>query len=168
MKKADKKPVEEIISRAPLTGSTKVYVDGKIHPIKVAMREITLVETKRSNGKMENNPPVTVYDTSGPYTDPNFSVDIKKGLPRLREQWIIDRNDVEQLDAVSSDYGKERKNDSTLNDLRFEHISKPYRAKKGANVSQMHYAKKGIVTPEMEYIAIRENQRIDELRSQLN
>lgn len=168
MKKSEKKPTEEIISCTPLTGSTKVYVDGKIHPIKVAMREITLSETKHANGKTEVNHPVAVYDTSGPYTDPNFSIDIKKGLPRLREQWIIDRHDVEQLNTISSDYGKERMNDKALDNLRFEHISKPYRAKKGSNVSQMHYAKKGIITPEMEYIAIRENQRVDELRSKLN
>ncbi|MBA3705112.1 MAG: phosphomethylpyrimidine synthase ThiC, partial [Bacteroidetes bacterium] len=168
MKKSEKKPTQEIISRTPLTGSVKVYVEGKIHPIKVAMREITLTETKHSNGRIEINHPVSVYDTSGPYTDSNFSIDIKKGLPRLREQWIIDRNDVEQLDAISSDYGKERMNDKALDNLRFEHISKPYRAKKGANVSQMHYAKKGIITPEMEYIAIRENQRVDELRLKLN
>jgi phosphomethylpyrimidine synthase len=168
MKKSEKKPGEEIISTTPLTGSVKVYVDGKIHPIKVAMREIRLAETKHSNGKTEINHPVTVYDTSGPYTDPSISIDIKKGLPRLREQWILDRKDVEQLSTVSSEYGTQRMNDQSLDVLRFEHISKPYRAKKGANVSQMHYAKKGIITPEMEYIAIRENQRNDELRSKLN
>jgi len=168
MKKKENKPADEIISRTPLTGSAKVYVEGKIHPIKVAMREIRLAETKHSNGKVEINHPVTVYDTSGPYTDPLFSIDIKKGLPRLREQWIIDRNDVEQMDSISSDYGKQRMNDKTLDSLRFEHISKPYKAKAGCNVSQMHYAKKGIITPEMEYIAIRENQRNDELKSKLN
>lgn len=168
MKKKEKKPTEEIISRKPLTSSKKVYVEGKLHSIKVAMREIILSETKLANGKTEVNHPVAVYDTSGAYTDPQILIDIKKGLPRLREQWILDRKDVEQLGSVSSDYGKERLKDATLNNLRFEHLHKPYRAKKGANVSQMHYAKKGIITPEMEYIAIRENQRIDELKTQLN
>src|SRR4051812_32441629 len=119
MKKKENKPADEIISRKPLTGSAKIHVHGKIHPIKVAMREIVLTETKHSNGKIESNHSVTVYDTSGPYTDPNFSVDIKKGLPRLREQWIMDRNDVEQLGAISSDYGKERMNDKELDHLRF-------------------------------------------------
>ncbi len=168
MKKTDKKPTEEIISRTPLSSSKKIYVKGSIHPIEVAMREISLTDTKLANGQAEHNHPVTVYDTSGPYTDPHHEIDIRKGLPRLREQWITDRNDVEQLPAVSSEYGKERKDDASLDLLRFEHIRNPYRAKKGANVSQMHYAKKGIITPEMEYIAIRENQRIQELGSQLN
>jgi phosphomethylpyrimidine synthase len=168
MKKADKAPESEIISRQPFTGSKKIHVDGVIHPIKVAMREISLAPTKLSNGKMENNASVTVYDTSGPYTDEQINIDIKKGLPRLREQWILDRNDVEQLDKVSSAYGKQRKEDESLDHLRFEHIKNPLRAKKGQCVSQLHYAKKGIITPEMEYIAIRENQRIDLLRHQLN
>jgi phosphomethylpyrimidine synthase len=168
MKKADKAPESEIISRQPFTGSKKIHVDGVIHPIKVAMREISLAPTKLSNGKMENNASVTVYDTSGPYTDEQINIDIKKGLPRLREQWILDRNDVEQLDKVSSAYGKQRKEDESLDHLRFEHIKNPLRAKKGQCVSQLHYAKKGIITPEMEYIAIRENQRIDQLRHQLN
>ena len=168
MKKNEKNVTQEIISRTPLTNSNKVYVEGKLHPIKVAMREIVLSETKLANGKTELNHPVAVYDTSGSYTDPRISIDIKKGLPRLREQWIVDRKDVEQLDAVSSKYGKERMTDASLDNLRFEHLHKPYRAKKGVNVSHMHYAKKGIITPEMEYIAIRENQRIDELKTQLN
>ena len=168
MKKDEKKVTQEIISRAPLTNSNKVYVEGKLHPIKVAMRQIVLSETKLANGKTELNHPVAVYDTSGSYTDPHISIDIKKGLPRLREQWIVDRKDVEQLDTVSSQYGKERMTNSALDSLRFEHLHKPYRAKNGSNVSQMYYAKKGIITPEMEYIAIRENQRIDELKTQLN
>jgi len=165
MKKEDKIPTEKSITCEPLTGSGKVYVSGKIFPIKVAMREISLSETKHFNGKIEKNEPVTVYDTSGPYTDINYKVDIKKGLPRLREQWILDRGDVEQLNAVSSEFGKERAEDKSLDALRFEHIAKPFGAKKGANVSQMHYAKKGIITAEMEYIAIRENQKIDEMNS---
>ncbi len=168
MSKQDKTPEQQSISTGPISGSRKIYVNGKIHNIKVAMREITLSPTKLSNGKVENNAPVTVYDASGAYTDVDAKIDIRKGLPRLREQWILDRNDVEYLTETSSEYGKERMNDKSLDHLRFEHISKPLKAKKGANVSQLYYAKKGIITPEMEYIAIRENQRYDELKSQVN
>ncbi|HEY8691041.1 MAG TPA: phosphomethylpyrimidine synthase ThiC [Chitinophagaceae bacterium] len=169
MKKTDKAPGQETISTAPFEGSKKFYAEGTLHKnIKVAMREITLSPTKLTGGKTEDNPSVIVYDTSGPYTDENVQIDIKKGLPRLREQWILDRKDVEQLDEVSSAYGKQRKEDASLNALRFEHIKKPLRAKSGGNVTQLHYAKKGIITPEMEYIAIRENQRIDALKYKLN
>lgn len=168
MVKIEKTPTERTITVGPISGSKKVYVDGIFHPIKVAMREITLSSTKLATGGIEHNPPVTVYDTSGPYTDENYKVDIKKGLPRIREQWILDRGDVEQLTDASSQYGKERKNDQTLNHLRFEHIKAPMRAKPGKNVTQLHYAKQGIITPEMEYIAIRENQRIDEIKQHLN
>ena len=157
---------EEKISRTPFPNSTKIYVDGTIHPIKVAMREIALADTKLSNGRIEKNPPVTVYDTSGPFTDPNIEIDIRKGLPRIREQWILDRNDVEELTEISSEYGKKRLNDEKLNELRFEYLHKPMRAKKGANVSQLYYAKQGIITPEMEYIAIRENQRLELINKQ--
>ena len=166
MKKEETSPKQEVITREPLTGSRKIYVQGKIHDIKVAMREITLSDTvQKMNGgagKVEKNIPVTVYDTSGPYTDPDFNIDLKKGLPRLREEWIQKRGDVEQLSEFSSEYCRQRMADKALDNLRFEHIEKPLKAKSGANVSQMHYAKNGIVTPEMEYIAIRENQRIDE------
>jgi phosphomethylpyrimidine synthase len=168
MKKTDKAPEQEAISCKPFPASKKIFVAGKFHPIKVAMREIMLSPTKLSTGKMENNPSVIVYDTSGPYTDEAATIDIKKGLPRLREQWILDRGDVEQLPNVSSDYGKERKEDATLDHLRFEHIKAPLRANTGGNVSQLHYAKKGIITPEMEYIAIRENQHVEELKYKLN
>jgi phosphomethylpyrimidine synthase len=168
MKKEDKTPQAGSITTGAISGSKKVYVSGKIHDIKVAMREITLSPTKLANGKLEENAPVTVYDAGGAYTDDNVVIDVKKGLPRLREQWILDRGDVEELTDVSSDYGKERKNDEKLDHLRFEHISKPLRAKPGMNVSQLYYAKQGIITPEMEYIAIRENQRFDELKHQLN
>lgn len=168
MKKTDKTPGAGSITTGAISGSQKVYVSGKIHDIKVAMREITLTPTKHANGRVEENPPVTVYDTGGAYTDNNVVIDVKKGLPRIRQQWILDRGDVEELTDVSSDYGKERKNDEKLDELRFEHISKPMRAKAGMNVSQLYYAKQGIITPEMEYIAIRENQRFDELKFQLN
>lgn len=164
--KKEQTPQQEPITKTPLPASKKIYVDGKMHAIKVAMREITLTDTvHKMNGKVEKNEAVVVYDTSGPYTDPSIEIDLKKGLPRLREQWILDRNDVEQLDGISSEYGKQRMNDPKLKELRFEHIRKPLCAKKGMNVSQLHYAKKGMITPEMEYIAIRENQRIDELKT---
>ncbi len=158
-------PQKDTITREPFPASKKIYVKGKLHDIEVAMREISLEDTTHKlTGKVEKNDPVTVYDTSGPYTDPNVSIDIKKGLDRLRSQWILDRNDVRELDDISSDYGKERMNDASLDELRFPNLAhKPLRAKKGQNVSQMHYARKGIITPEMEYIAIRENQRRDEL-----
>jgi phosphomethylpyrimidine synthase len=165
--KKDKTPTQEVITREPLTASKKIYVKGKIHDIKVAMREITLTDTvHKFNGsnKVEKNDAVTVYDTSGPYTDPNVAIDLKKGLPRLREEWIQKRGDVEQLKEISSEYGRERLNDKSLDALRFEHIRKPLKARAGKNVSQLHYAKQGIITPEMEYIAIRENQRIDEMK----
>lgn len=168
--KAEKIPGEEVISRAPFPNSRKIYVKGSMHNIDVAMREVNLSDTKLhgKNGEADPNAPVTIYDTSGPYTDPLIEIDIKKGLPRLREQWIKSHDDVIQLDHISSDYGSKRALDQSLDALRFVPISKPYRAKIGANVSQMHYAKKGIITPEMEYIAIRENQRIDLLKEQLD
>ncbi|WP_308003953.1 phosphomethylpyrimidine synthase ThiC [uncultured Chryseobacterium sp.] len=153
------------ITRSPFSNSKKIYVEGKIHPIHVAMREIQLSPTKLSNGKMEENPPVTIYDTSGPYTDENFEINIEKGLPRIREQWILDRNDVEILDGITSEYGKARLADSKLDQLRFSYNHKPKVAKEGKEVTQLYYAKQGIITPEMEYIAIRENQRIEQLDS---
>ena len=160
-----------IISREPLPKSKKIYVKGKLHDIAVAMREISLSDTviKSENGdKCLLNESVTVYDTSGPYTDPNIKIDLKKGLPRLRENWIVNRGDVEQLKGSSSSFANQRMQDKSLDDLRFEHIKAPLKAKSGCNVSQMHYAKKGIITPEMEYIAIRENQRMEELRNNSN
>ena len=168
MKKTDKAPEQQVISTTPFAGSKKIYIPGQLDNIKVAMREIIISPTQHANGKIEENASVVVYDTSGPYTDHNKVIDIKKGLPRLREQWIKQRNDVEELSEVSSDYGKIRKTDSSLNALRFEHIKKPLRAKAGCNVTQLHYARKGIITPEMEYIAIRENQCIDALKYKLN
>lgn len=154
------------ISRTPFTGSQKIYIGGKLHPIKVAMREVDLHDTKLSNGEIEQNPAVTIYDTSGPYTDQNIDIDIRKGLPRIREQWILDRNDVEELKEISSDYGQQRLNNKELEHLRFEYLHKPLRAKKGANVSQLYYAKKGIITAEMEYIAIRENQQLHKFENE--
>ncbi|SES22340.1 phosphomethylpyrimidine synthase ThiC [Pedobacter rhizosphaerae] len=161
--KNQKETISGQISRDPFPASKKVFVKGQLHDIEVAMREISLTETKIHNGfgLTEPNTPVTVYDTSGPYTDVNAEIDVKLGLPKLRESWITKREDVEQLEGLSSAYGQQRLADEKLDGLRFAHINKPFRAKKGMNVSQMHYAKKGIITAEMEYIAIRENQRID-------
>lgn len=168
MSTAEKNNPEKTISTGAISGSRKIYVEGVRHNIKVAMREITLSPTRQANGKTEHNAPVTVYDTGGPFTDDHAVIDIKKGLPRIREQWILDRNDVERLDTVSSDFGKNRRNDPSLDALRFEHIRQPLKAKAGANVSQLYYAKQGIVTAEMEYVAIRENQNNDLLKTQLN
>jgi len=161
--KNQKETITGQISRDPFPASKKVFVKGQLHDIRVAMREISLTDTKIHNGfgLTESNAPVTVYDTSGPYTDVDVEIDIKAGLPKLRASWITNREDVEQLQGLSSAYGQERLADPKLNELRFAHINKPFKAKKGMNVSQMHYAKKGIITAEMEYIAIRENQRID-------
>ncbi|WP_407481870.1 phosphomethylpyrimidine synthase ThiC [Elizabethkingia meningoseptica] len=153
------------ITQASLPNSKKVYVEGKLFPIKVAMREITLSPTRLSSGGIEVNPPVTVYDTSGPYTDANAVIDVRKGLPRIREQWILDRNDVDVLENITSEYGRQRLADEKLNDLRFEYSHKPMVAKESMNVTQLYYAKKGIITPEMEYVAIRENQKIEQLET---
>ncbi len=165
MKNKDTAPNQDGITRNPFPNSKKIYVKGKIYPqIEVAMREISLSDTTDSITKKKTpNEPVTVYDTSGPYTDPNKVIDIHSGIERIREDWIMDRGDVEKLDSFSSEYCNERLNDKSLDHMRFKLLKKPLRAKKGKNVTQLHYAKKGIITPEMEYIAIRENQRIDEM-----
>ena len=147
----------------PFSGSRKIYVQGSRPDLRVGMREIQQDETAASFGA-ENNPPITVYDTSGPYTDPEAKIDLLKGLPDLRSAWIEERSDSEWLDGPSSEFGKERAENARLAQLRFEHIRRPRRAKAGANVSQMHYARKGIVTPEMEYVAIRENLRLEQLK----
>jgi len=144
----------------PFAASEKVYVEGSSPDIRVPLRKISQSDTPASFGA-EKNPPIYVYDTSGPYTDPSISIDLRQGLPALREAWIAARGDTEKLTGPSSSYGHERQHDPKLAELRFEHIRSPRRAKAGANVSQMHYAKKGIITPEMEYIAIRENQKLE-------
>lgn len=156
---------EQKITTNAFPNSKKVYIPGNLHPIQVAMREISLSPTKLSKGGLEINPPVTIYDTSGPYTDVNSEIDIRKGLDRIREQWILDRNDVEILDGISSEYGQKRLHDPSLDELRFSYNHKPKRAADGQNVTQLHYAKKGIITAEMEYVAIRENQRIEQLQA---
>src|SRR5210317_73622 len=138
--------------------SKKIYIQGTDASIRVPFREISLADTASQFGAEKNNP-VVVYDTSGPYTDPLHKIDIRNGLPALRSKWIHDRNDVEELEGPTSEFGQQRQNDPELEKMRFNLKRKPLRAKPGHNVSQMHYAKKGIITPEMEYIAIRENQR---------
>ena len=146
----------------PLPNSRKIYVEGSRPDIRVPMREITQSDTPAEMGA-EKNPPIFVYDTSGPYTDPNVKIDIRSGLPVLREPWIIDRNDTQQLEGPTSQYGVARLIDPQLAELRFNLKRKPRRAKAGMNVTQMHYARRDIVTPEMEFIALRENQRRDNL-----
>ncbi|MDN3578207.1 phosphomethylpyrimidine synthase ThiC [Chitinimonas viridis] len=140
----------------PFPASRKIYVEGSRPDIRVPMREISQTDTPTSFGG-EKNPPIYVYDTSGPYTDPAVKIDVRRGLSPLRAQWIAERNDTEQLDGMSSDYGRSREADHSLDELRFELTRKPLRAKAGSNVSQMHYARRGIITPEMEYIALRED-----------
>lgn len=147
----------------PYPASEKVYVQGSRPDIRVPMRKITLSDTHTSSG-VEKNSPVYVYDTSGIYTDPNAEIDLLRGLPLVRGNWIEERDDTAELTGPSSEYGKKRLEDPALAHLRFEHIRKPRKAKAGANVTQMHYARKGIITPEMEFIAIRENQKLEEMR----
>ncbi len=147
----------------PFPRSQKVYVRGSRPDIRVPMREISLDVTPTAFGG-EINAPVTVYDTSGPYTDPNVQIDVRQGLPDVRSAWIDDRGDTEKLPGLSSEFGQRRLNDAELSAMRFAHVRNPRRAKAGHNVSQMHYAKKGIITPEMEYVAIRENMKLTEAR----
>jgi phosphomethylpyrimidine synthase len=141
-----------------LPASRKVYIEGSTPDIRVPMREIRLTATPTGLGG-EKNPPVLVYDTSGGYTDPAIDIDLTRGLPDLRGTWIDARNDTEKLSGLSSEFGQARARDIATANLRFAHIQNPRRAKTGQNVSQMHYARQGIITPEMEYIAIRETQR---------
>ena len=147
--------------------SEKVYLSGKLFPeIRVGMRKVEQVPSTTFEGEKKvitPNPHVYIYDTSGPFSDPDIEIDLKKGLPRLREEWILNRGDVEQLPEISSEYGRMRRDDGSLDHLRFEHIALPYRAKAGRHITQMAYAKQGIVTPEMEYVAIRENMNCEEL-----
>ncbi|MBL8540825.1 MAG: phosphomethylpyrimidine synthase ThiC, partial [Betaproteobacteria bacterium] len=146
----------------PLPCSRKIYVEGSRPDIRVPMREITQSDTPASFGA-EKNPPVYVYDTSGPYTDPNVKIDIRAGLTPLRARWIEERGDTEVLPGPTSRFGVERLHDPKLAEMRFNLKRQPRRARPGGNVTQMHYARRGLVTPEMEFIAVRENQRRDAL-----
>ena len=143
----------------PFPASRKIYVEGSQPDIQVPMREIAVSATVTRDGVEEINTPITVYDTSGPFSDPNADLDMRSGLPGLRNPWINQRGDTEILSGVSSQYGRERQLDPTTQHLRFEHTHRPRRARGNENVTQMHYARQGIITPEMEFIAIRENQR---------
>ena len=140
--------------------SEKVYLKGSLFPINVGMRKINLTPNVHYEGntRIETpNEPVLVYDTSGPYTDPNQKININQGIPRLREEWIANRGDVDELDDITSQYGRMRRNDHTLDAIRFPIQHKPLKAKPGKKITQMAYAKAGVITPEMEYVAIREN-----------
>jgi phosphomethylpyrimidine synthase len=155
----------------PFPASTKIHATGSRPDIRVPMREIHLTSTpvqgRDGSARLEPNPALRVYDTSGPYTDPNVSIDIRKGLPSVRDAWIDERGDTEFLDSESSTYTRARLHDISLENLRFDlKKRKPRRAKAGHNVSQMHYARRGIITPEMEYIAIRENMMLAQAREQ--
>lgn len=162
--KEQRTPSSQGISREPFPNSQKVYLTGKLHKgIKVPMRKINLDDSiDHFNNTRTPNEPVLVYDTSGPYTDPSQEIDIHRGLPPIRQPWIAARKDVELLSELSSDYGKERAENKPSHSFRFKNIRKPLRAKAGKNVTQLHYARKGIITPEMEFIAIRENQKIQD------
>ena len=159
-RKKEKVPTGSVITRDPFPNSEKIYVEGKIHDIKVAMREVE-TDDSLSDAPDSDRFRITLYDTSGPYTDPDVNIDVHRGLSPLRERWIRDREDVRELSDFSSKFARKRL--ESANGITFGNIRKPLRAEPSRNVTQMHYAKKGIITPEMEYIAIRENQRIDEL-----
>jgi len=153
-------PVRETIletCQRPFPASEKVHVQGSRPDIQVPFRRVSLQPTREFDGTLRPNEPVMLYDTSGPYTDPNVKIDLAKGLAPLRLPWILERGDVEELPGATSLYRKLRERDSDLDAIRFHAERKPLRAKAGKNVTQMHYAKQGLITPEMEYVAIREN-----------
>lgn len=154
------------VTTGAIFGSEKIYVQGSRKDIRVPMRRIKLSNTVNEDDSVETNAPVTVYDTSGVYTDPNHKVDIYKGLPKIREKWIEERNDTVVLEKLSSEYGNKRYADKKLDHLRFEHVNTTPRVAKSKSVSQLYYARQGIITPEMEYVAIRENQLIGEIKEQ--
>ncbi|WP_353086902.1 phosphomethylpyrimidine synthase ThiC, partial [Stenotrophomonas sp.] len=154
--------LSESVTR-PIPGSHKIHVQGSRSDLQVPMREITLTRTPTLFGG-EENAPVTVYDTSGPYTDPAVAIDLSVGLPALRAAWVAERGDTEVLEGLSSAFGRSRETDARLDAVRFPSRLQPRRARAGANVTQMHYARRGIITPEMEFVAIRENQRLDAIR----
>jgi phosphomethylpyrimidine synthase len=146
----------------PYPSSRKIFVQGSRPDLSVGMREVRQSDTPALHGT-ESNPPIPLYDTSGPYTDPAAHIDLVRGLPPLRAAWIAERDDTEPLGDFTSDYTRHRNRDTKLADIRFSTPPKPHRAKAGANVTQMHYARRGLITPEMEYVAIRENLRLNEL-----
>ena len=139
----------------PLPNSTKIFVEGSHPDIQVPMREIQLTDT--IGDLAEVNEPIHIYDTSGPYTDPSKTINFREGVERIRHKWIEEKGDTEELQGFSSSFSNQRIQDTSLDGRRFEHTATPRRAKRGKNITQMHYAKQGIITPEMEFIAIREN-----------
>ena len=153
--------------RITYPSSEKIYIPGKIHKINVGMRKIKILDTvtRDENGELvhKKNNPVIVYDTSGPYSDPKIPVNTQNGIPRIRESWYAGRKDLIRLEELTSDYGRQRLADSSLDHIRFPKQHLPYRAKAGKNITQLYYAKRRIITPEMEYVAIRENQQIEAL-----
>ena len=162
------------ITTGPFPNATKIHVEGTLPGVRVPMREIRVSPTQTHAGvqpsRTVENPPVTIYDTSGPYTDPAAEIDLHRGLPPLRREWILGRGDVEELPQVSSEYGRRRAADPRLAPVRFPFLHRPLCARpvpQGGNVTQMHYARLGVVTPEMEFIAIRENQRRELARETL-
>ena len=156
------KKLGEEVTR-PFPRSKKIFVPGSNDTIRVAMREVACDNTSTSAG-IEENPDIPVYDTSGPLTDPDVDIDLSIGIPRIRDSWVNARQDTEELQQLSSEYGQQRLNDPKTEHIRFPVKNAVRKAKSGKNVTQMHYAKQGIVTPEMEYIAIRESLRLQELR----
>ncbi|KID59004.1 MULTISPECIES: phosphomethylpyrimidine synthase ThiC [Pseudoalteromonas] len=155
----------------PFPNSKKIYVDGEQDGVRVGMREISLNDSfvggTEEEPIYEKNEPVRVYDTSGPYTDPEFTLNVREGLPKYRENWIVNRDDTELLDSVTSKFSQQRMADEGLDHIRFENLPKIRRAKPGKNVTQMHYARQGIITPEMEFVAIRENMGRAKIREEL-
>lgn len=153
--------------RISYPSSEKIYVASKINNMRIGMRKIKLLDTVTidENGKKctKKNNPVIVYDTSGPFSDPGIDIDTTAGLPRIREEWYEKRKDMVQLPELTSEYGRQRQTDKSLDEIRFPRLHLPYRAKKGKCITQMYYAKRRIITPEMEYVAIRENQQIEAL-----
>src|SRR5260370_5939897 len=153
------------ISRGPLPASRKIFVPGTLHSfIRVPMREISQTATRLgtpAEGRTISTPPLVVYDSSGPYTDLDQTINVRQGLDPIRSEWIRAREDVQELSHISSEYGRQRLHDSRLDDIRFVARRKPIVARSGLAVTQLHYARRGIVTPEMEFVAIRENQRLE-------
>jgi len=147
----------------PIPGSRKIHVAGSRADLRVPLREIAQSDTPLAFGA-EKNPPLALYDTSGPYTDPEARIDLTAGLEPLRARWIGQRGDCASLSGLSSEFGRRRAADAKLDAVRFPRVRNPLRAIAGANVTQMHYARRGVITPEMEFIAIRENQKLDGLR----
>jgi len=156
------------ITQEPIPGSRKIFINGKLFPLKVAMREVSLADTLNDDGTIFKNEPVILYDTSGPFTDPDYTVDIRKGIPGIRDKWILNNPDICQSDGLSSEYGIKRRNDKTLDGSRSELSGrKPLKAKSGKSISQYYYARQGVITPEMEYVSIRENQNIEAIHDKL-